>query len=190
VPFSDVAAEAGCAQIILGGPAKTFSLAGLHASFLVIPDADLRGRYLQYAQPAFLTYGSTFATVALLAAYERGGPWLNAARQHVANNVRLLHLYLRRHVPSVVARPVEATYCVWLDCSALGLSPASLTALMLRVGLVLSSGAEFDTTGESDMYQRINVACPRLTLEEALRRLHQAVDEHNNTREQTSTAWP
>ena len=76
VPCSAVAPAEGCALITMGAPTKTWSLAGLHASYLIIPDEALRRRYLQRAEPAFLAYGSAFATTALLAAYTHGGPWL------------------------------------------------------------------------------------------------------------------
>ena len=101
VPCSAVAPAEGCALITLGAPTKTWSLAGLHASYLIIPDEALRRRYLQRAEPAFLAYGSAFATTALLAAYTHGGPWLEAAKAHVARNVAYLVRFVREHVPGI-----------------------------------------------------------------------------------------
>ena len=131
-------------------------------------------RYLAYAEPAFLSFGSTFATVALLAAYERGGPWLDAAKALVAANARALAATLRRDAPQLVALPLEATYLVWLDCSALGVRGASLAAAMLRAGLVLSPGSDFCADGCADTFMRLNAACPRATIDEAARRLCRA----------------
>ena len=110
VPCSAVAPAEGCALITLGAPTKTWSLAGLHASYLIIPDAELRRRYLLQAEPAFLAYGSAFATTALLAAYSHGGPWLAAAKAHVARNVAYLVDFVQEHVPGI-APLVRARCC-------------------------------------------------------------------------------
>ena len=114
--------------------------------------------------------------MALLAAYsEEAATWLDAAVAYVSSNVRFLRQFVRAHVPGVHALPLDATYCVWLDCSALGLDAAGLDELMLRAGLVLSPGREFDSSGGSDHFQRINVACSRRMLENALCKLQRAV---------------
>ena len=112
VPCSSVAPAEGCALITLGAPTKSWSLAGLHASYLIIPDAELRRRYLQEAEPAFLAYGSAFATTALLAAYSHGGPWLAAAKAHVARNVAYLVDFVQGHVPGIapLVRPLLHEY--------------------------------------------------------------------------------
>ncbi|KAK3286363.1 hypothetical protein CYMTET_6080 [Cymbomonas tetramitiformis] len=184
-PFAPVAAAAGCAHIILGAPTKTFSLAGLHASYLIVPDSDLRKQYLAYVEPAFLTFGSIFATVALSTCYvdspSAAARWLEGARAHVAGNVRRLRELLEQHACGrVVALPLEATHLVWLDCSsalkALRIEPAELTTRLLDAGLVLSPGSEFEgPSGGAAHFQRINVACPRKMVEEAARRLCQVV---------------
>ena len=116
VPCSAVAPAEGCALITLGAPTKTWSLAGLHASYLIIPDAELRRRYLLQAEPAFLAYGSAFATTALLAAYSHGGPWLAAAKAHVARNVAYLVDFVQEHVPGIapLVRPAAAQVLVQL----------------------------------------------------------------------------
>lgn len=176
VPCRAVVTADGAPRLItLGAPTKSWSLAGLHASFLVIEDAELRQRYTRRVLPAFLAFGSTFATAAMLAAYEHGAPWLDAARAHVRANVELLCYLLRAYVPEVVPLPPEATYLVWLDCSRLGLAPKALHDFMLRSArLHLSAGEEF--APEAAQYMRMNVACPRPMLLEAVGRLQGAVE--------------
>tara|TARA_B110001452_G_scaffold266425_1_gene273267 strand:- start:908 stop:2257 length:1350 start_codon:yes stop_codon:yes gene_type:complete len=171
-----VPADGGGPRLItLGAPTKSWSLAGLHASFLVIEDDELRQQYTRRALPAFLAFGSTFATTAMLAAYEHGAPWLDAARAHVRANVDVLCSLLRAHVPEVVPLPPEATYLVWLDCSRLGLAPAALHDFLLRrAKLHLSAGEEF--APEAAQFMRINVACSRPMLLEAVGRLRRAVE--------------
>lgn len=177
-PFANVAAAAGCQYITLGAPTKSFSLAGLHASYLILPDARLRRKYLEYTEPAFLTYGSVFATAAMLAAYsDAAAAWLDAARSHVADNVRYLGSFLHHHVPQVTVEHLEATYCAWLNLRCLQLDADETSARLKRAGLVLSPGREFDSSGASDCYQRINLACSRPVLELAASRIRTVVEE-------------
>ena len=139
---------------------------------------------LVQVEPAWLHFGSTFATVALLAGYEHGRAWLDAARDHVRSNVAFLRDALEAADVGIMALPVQATYLVWLDCAGLvercGLKGAgALEAFMLSAGLVLSPGHEFDPTGASDLYMRLNAACPRAVLEEAVGRLRLAASSTN-----------
>ena len=130
----------------------------------------------------------------MLAAYTRGGPWLDGARAHVAANVAWLSAFLRAHVPEVAPVPPEATYLVWLECSALlrllrrahaGASAgpahaeeASLHAGVLRrAGLLLSPGDDFAPDGEAAHFLRINVACGRPVLRRAAEQLRVAVQQ-------------
>lgn len=131
-------------------------------------------------EPAWLHFGSTFATVALLAGYEHGEAWLDAARWHVRDNVAHLTHALNDANVGVRALPLQATYLVWLDCTGLveryHLQGAeALEGFMLAAGLVLSPGREFDPTGASDAFMRLNAACPRDVLDEAVSRLRLAV---------------
>jgi cystathionine beta-lyase len=182
VPFASIASKCGCCHVTLGAPTKTFNLAGLHCSFVVIEDDDIRRQYLEYVEPATLHYGSVFATEAMLAAYEHGAPWLDMAVRYVTSNVaHLLDCLAKTPLAEYISavRP-RATYCVWLDCArlvtAVGLGePGALESFMLDAGLVLSPGSEFDPSGASDCFMRINVACPRPMLEDALARLRDAM---------------
>jgi cystathionine beta-lyase len=134
--------------------------------------------------PAFLSYGSTFATTAMLAAYTSGGPWLDAAREHVAANVAWLSAYLGVWVPEVVPVPPEATYLVWLDCSALLLllrrlappHPTLHESVLRRARLLLSPGHEFAPGDEAAHFLRMNVACGRPVLRTAAEQLRAAVE--------------
>jgi len=177
VPFTSVASPVGCMHLVLGAPTKSFSLAGLHASYLIIADEQLRRRYLDYAEPAFLTFGSTFATTALVSAYtEDAAAWLDAAKAHVTANLHCLCGYLAKHVPSLTVYPLEATYCVWIDCSAMRWSHEELSVRMRRAGLAVALGREFDDSGASDHFIRINLACARSLVELAAERLRVAVE--------------
>jgi len=160
-----LALEAGSGQPVITfmAPTKTWNLAGLHCSFLVIEDAALRERYLASVAYAFLHYGSTFATEAMLAAYEHGRPWLEGAKRYV--EAQLLHceeFLLARCAPEIRPLRPEATYLLWLDCSGLGAEePAKL--LRDEAGVLLSPGVDFG--GEATaQFVRLNAAASRQTL--------------------------
>lgn len=93
------------------------------------------------------------------------------------SNVHYLSRFLRQHAPSLSVRTLEATYCVWIDCSRLQLDADELGARLRRAGLVFSPGSEFDASGASDHYQRINVACARSVVELAAKRLRMVADD-------------
>lgn len=170
-----------CKHITLNAPTKTFNLAGLHASYLIIEDAAMREQYVSYVAPGFFHYGSTFATVALLAAYEQGDEWVDEVRAHVRANLEFLSGALAARDIGVTALPVQATFLAWLDCTGLVQryrldGPGALRKFFADdAGLVLSAGSEFDPTGQSDAFMRMNVACPRAQIVEAVDRLRAAV---------------
>lgn len=140
--------------------------------------------YRAYVEPATLHFGSAFATEALLSAYDAApsAAWLDAARSHVCGNIDCLSRELERHLAGLVtAPPSDATYLVWLDCTGLarrlGLTTGhALEGFMLEAGLCLSPGHEFCADGHADLCMRLNAACPRATIEEAARRLRDAVE--------------
>ncbi|CAE7700303.1 patB [Symbiodinium sp. CCMP2592] len=182
-PFQPVAQEVGCKCITLGAPTKTWSMAGLHASYVVVADDELRKQYLAYTEPSFLTFASIFATEMMLVAYDRGGPWFLAAKAYIKANLVFLEHFLLAHVPGVRLVPHQATYLAWLDCSGLGFdSGKELNSFILHEArLVLSPGSEFDAE-KSWHFQRMNIACSRCLLEEAGSRLRAAVARRSRTR--------
>ena len=97
-------------------------------------------------------------------------------RTYVMDNVRYVEDFLKANLPTIKAYPPQASFLVWLDCRALGLSQAELVDLFQRkAGLALNDGTMFGPGGEGHM--RLNVGCPRSVLHEALTRLKQAVDQ-------------
>ena len=151
VPFASAAAEAKqatgveCRHVCLGAPSKTWNLGGLHASWVYFSDDMLRHAYLAEAEPATLTFGSTFATEAMLAAYNHGMPWLLEAKAYVEANLLYVTSELREHVPEITPLMPRATYLLWLDCSGLGFGcAADLHRFMIEEAqLLLSPGASF-----------------------------------------------
>jgi cystathionine beta-lyase len=172
-PFVSIRDEFAQRSIICTAPSKTFNLAGLQTSCIIVPNEDLRGRLKQTLDRHGLHLINTFGLVALQAAYEQGDEWLDQALSYMDGNLDYLEQFVEAHVPRInVIRP-EGTYLAWLDCRGLGLDDAALRRLMLQDARVyLDDGAIFGKEGSG--FQRINIACPRSVLTEALERIGRA----------------
>lgn len=171
VPMATVA-PAGLQVITLTGPGKTWSLAGLHCTFAVILDLQLKQKYLQSVQRTFGDEGSVFAMTGALAAYRFGAPWSIAVKAYVEENISTVDAFIQAHLPAVRVWRPQATYLVWLDFGAAGLDPQAVQRRLLTAGVLLKAGGAFGS--ESTHYQRMNVGCARSVLLEALRRVGRA----------------
>lgn len=155
---------------------KGFNLGGLGMSTIVLADDDLRFRFNEEMAIAQTRLDNIFGAAALMAAYNHGEPWLDQAIDYVCANKDYLTDFLTRRVPAIRAIPSEGTYLVWLDCSALPYKGLALEHFMLNEARVaFCAGYEFGPQGER--FLRMNVACPRSTLQEALERLEAAVNK-------------
>ena len=163
-------------SVVCTSPSKTFNLAGLQLSNIITPDETLRSRLKKQLDAAGYSQANLFGLKACEAAYSEGEDWLEALLLYLRGNMDWLTAFVRDRLPGIrVIRP-EGTYLVWLDFKALGLTREEQEDLVVnRAGLWLDSGAVFGESGEG--YERINIACPRATLEEAMLRLEKAVRE-------------
>lgn len=173
--FADVKEEFGDFTVTCTSPTKTFNIAGLQISNILISNAGLRKKFKKQVDAAGYSQVNTMGIVACEAAYTYGDEWLEAVRQYIKANIEYTRKYLEENLPQLKMREPEGTYLVWIDFSALGLSNQELEHLIIRKAkLWLDSGAIFGAAGEG--YQRINVACPRSILAEALDRIKDAVN--------------
>jgi cystathionine beta-lyase len=174
-PFAKISRDFAEHSITCTAPSKTFNLAGLKTSAIIIPDEGLRTAFHNVLRNSGLALaGSTFGVVAFKAAYEQGEPWLEQTLDYLQGNLEYLETYIGQRIPEIeVVRP-EGTYLVWLDCRKLGLDKAELKRLMREQARVyLDEGDIFGPEGEG--FERINIACPRSILAEALDRIRKAV---------------
>ena len=169
------------AVLTMSSPGKTWNLAGLHCGFVVLQHAEHRARYLAVVEHAYLHFGSAFGTAGMMAAYERGGPWRHRLCRYIEAQVEFTEAFLRNRVPEVVPVRPQASFLIWLDCTGLGLEAVSggveseLCRFFLEEAKVkLSDGWSFGGAPTAH-YQRINVACSRAVLREALERIARAV---------------
>jgi cysteine-S-conjugate beta-lyase len=174
IPFASIGGDFAQRSIVCTAPSKTFNLAGLHASNIVIPDTDLRCRFAATLRKNGLFGVSAFGVVAAQAAYDQGEEWLDQVLEYIAGNLAVLEEFVARHIPEITVIPPEGTYLVWLDCRRLGLEKWALKRLMLQEARVyLDEGFIFGPEGEG--FERINIACPRSVLMEALQRIDAAI---------------
>jgi cystathionine beta-lyase len=160
-------------------PSKTFNLAGLGASTIIIPDKKLRDRFCA-ARSGFMPGPNIFGLVALEAAYRHGDEWLEQLLQYLEGNLEFLMRYFAERIPDIKVIKPEGTYLVWLDCRQLGMDAVGLKSFMIekaRVGL--EDGTIFGPEGAG--FQRMNIACPRSTLGEALKRIEKAVHSYRSS---------
>ncbi len=162
--------------ISMYAPSKTFNLAGLSTSFLIIPEKKLKLKYDRTVDNLHLGMGNIFGAVALEAAYNKGDNWLEQVLEYIQNNINFLSEYLETKIPEVKAVIPEATYLVWLDFRSLELKDDELKNLIIhKAGLGLNHGPVFGKGGEG--FQRINVATPKHLLAEALKKLENVIRE-------------
>lgn len=178
-PFASLSETFADYSVSCTSPSKTFNLAGLQTSCIIIPNDDLRSMFERILQSNGLFGIGPFGIVALKAAYDHGEEWLLQVLEYIEGNLNYLEKYVTEKIPQIsVIRP-EGTYLVWLDCRRLGLDKWELKQLMLEEAKVyLDEGFIFGSEGEG--FERINIACTRPVLVEALDRIRQAVGKLSN----------
>ncbi|HLT56928.1 MAG TPA: MalY/PatB family protein [Bacillota bacterium] len=155
-------------------PSKTFNLAGLEASYVIAADAEKRKKLKkQFLKSGYNGLLNTMANTALEAAYTYGKPWLEELMQLLESHKNYVTEQLEAETNLKVTRS-EGTYLLWLDCTGLGLSGKELKQFMIEKAKVgLNAGLDYGDEGEQ--YMRMNIACPRATLEEGVNRIIDAV---------------
>lgn len=172
--YASLGEEYRSSCILCTAPSKTFNLAGLNTSNIIIPDADLRRRFRKTITDIGASSMNVMGLTACRAAYEKGLPWLTDVRKYIRENIDFAVSYIRQNIPEIGLIPPEGTYLLWLDMHALGFSEEELERFITEdAGLWLDAGSIFGPEGEG--FQRINIACPRSVLTDALNRLSRAV---------------
>lgn len=158
-------------------PGKTFNISGAVDAMAVIGDEEHRTRFHDFTHRYQVNKTNVFASAAIEAAYRQGGEWLDTVLAYLRSNVDFLNAWLHDHLPRVTLVEPEGTFLVWLDFRALGLEVKELERFLAQeAGLALSPGYWFGREGAG--YARMNIACPRGMLEDALTRLTDAINGH------------
>ena len=155
-------------------PSKSFNIAGLQVSGVFIPNFELYKKFHYAYDASGYSQLNAAGIAAGEAAYLHGEEWLSAAKKAIEDNLDFAVSFIETRLPEVRVRKPEGTYLLWLDFRMYGFTDKELNDLIIhKAKLWLDSGAIFGRAGAG--YQRINVACPRATLEEALIRIEKAL---------------
>lgn len=178
IPFATVSEEAAQNSVVFASPSKAFNMAGLATSYAVIANPTLRRRFESYVEGNELAAGNVFAFNTVVAAYNKGEEWLQQMLNYVQRNVDEVIHYIEKYIPQLKVIVPQASYLVFIDFSALQLSQKEIVALCTdKAHLALNDGAIYGEEGKG--YMRINLACPRSVVKQALIQLKEAVRSIN-----------
>ena len=174
-PFASISKEFSENTITCMAPTKTFNLAGLQSSFLVISNPY----YYEVMDKAFsrldIKRNNAFSLVATEAAYNYGEDWLYELIKYIEDNVDFAIDYIKNYMPQLKVKKPEGTYLLWVDFSNLNVDKEDLKNALINKGrIALSDGSSFGIGG--DGYYRINLACPRSMVLEGLKRIEFAIN--------------
>lgn len=162
-------------SIVATAPSKTFNIAGLQVSNILIPNPLLRKEIEKQISASGYSQLNVLGLVATLAAYQHGQEWYDAMYRYVKDNIAFTKQFVEERLSGVKVVETEGSYLVWLNFRGLHLSEKELEDLIVnKAKLWLDRGSMFGKSGEG--FERINVACPRKTLVEALNRIENAVN--------------
>ncbi|MBS4174823.1 MalY/PatB family protein [Bacillus sp. FJAT-49736] len=173
-PFASISEEFANHSIICTAPSKTFNLAGLQTSNIIIPNNNFREQFTNTLESLLIGMTSTFGLVATESAYLYGDEWLEQLLDYLGHNLDFVTDYIQKNIPELKVIQTEGTYLVWIDCRKLGFDRKTLEQFMLKEAKVaLNQGYIFGESG--DGFVRMNIACRRSILEEGLTRIEKAV---------------
>ena len=173
--FPTLSKEIEQRTIFCSGASKTFNLAGLKTSSIIIPNDELRAKFTTVINNYNVGSGNIFGLLTTEAAYRYGDTWLTNLNTYLQHNLEYMLDFMHKNLPQIpVVRP-DGTYLIWMDFSALGMADKALEQFCLKKAkIAFDPGYEFGTGGSG--FMRANIACPRETLETALIRLLDAVN--------------
>jgi len=174
-PLATVSEWAEQHTVTFMAPTKVFNMPGLISSAYVIANTELRHKFAEFLEASEMNAGNIFAYIGAVAAYEQGEEWRLQMLNYVQGNIEYIADFLKKNVPQVKPMIPEASFLVWLDCKDLGMETDELHKFFsLKAGLGLNKGTIFGDGGEYHL--RLNVACSRRILEQAMKQLETAVN--------------
>lgn len=174
VPIASLSEKLAQITVTAYSPSKTFNLAGIQASSVVIPDERMKNAYRHYRAAWGIDNINCFALESYKAAYRYGDSYVKELIQYLESNREYTEQYILEHLPELSFSPLEGTYLMWLECSGLSLTDEELERFFWeKAKLSLDGGIWFGESGTQHM--RLNIACPRPLLKQALEQLDKAV---------------
>ncbi|WP_296242927.1 MULTISPECIES: MalY/PatB family protein [unclassified Psychrobacter] len=174
IPFLTLAAGYEHKVVSLTSMTKTFNIAGIKGSMIFAKDSALLSKINQQQRLSDEHELNLFAYTAMRSAYEEGGEWLAQALTYIEANIDLTLQFLEKHLPEIKVMRPEASYLIWLNCSAYAQDDQALYERLRAAKVELSAGIKYGNEGHLKM--RLNVACPKALLLEGLNRMHIALN--------------
>jgi cystathionine beta-lyase len=172
IPFSSLSDEIRDITVTAIGPGKTFNLAGVAISTIVIADENMRNEFLKVYKSVHFAEGTVFGHIAFESAYTHGDRWVDELMWYLKDNIKLLEDVLKRYDKKISFKYPQGTYLLWLNCKNLALSDKALRELFIdKAKLGLSPGTSFGKEGSG--YMRLNVAVTHSTMHEAVENINQ-----------------
>lgn len=174
IPFVDSSEDSREVAVTLGAPSKTFNIPGLVSSWMVVKSPELRKGFYHWLEVNEFNAPVLVSSIGAEAAYRHGEEWLDEMLGYVQENIDFVEQYVEENIPMVKAVRPQASFLVWLDFTALGLSQQQLMDLLVNEAHVaLNDGSMFGRQGVG--FMRLNVGTPRSVLKDALDHIARAV---------------
>lgn len=173
-PIASLSREIENITITCFSPTKTFNIAGLQASFAVFPREEEWKAFDNELGEMDIKRNNPFSLVGFEAAYNHGEEWLSELLVHLDGNAQYVVDFVKERLPEIKTVKPEGTYLMWLDFNRLNITPEEITEMLIKDAKVaMNDGASFGANGKG--FARMNIACPRYMVEDAMARIEKAV---------------
>ncbi len=174
LPLASISEKIADITVTCIAPSKTFNLAGLSTSSLIISNPVLRKYFNKKIESLHLGNGNIFGTVASIAAYSEGAEWVDALMEYLDENVNYVQKFCRELIPEIIPVQPEATYMIWLDCRKFSMTGKELQDFFVnKAGVGMNEGSTFGPGGEG--FMRMNLGAPHATVIKAMEQIERAV---------------
>jgi cystathionine beta-lyase len=173
-PVASLSEEIAENTVTLIAPSKTFNIAGLSTSSVIIQNPVLRKSFNRIVENLHIGNGNIFGNMASIAAYSHGHEWLDSLLDYIDNNVEFVKNYCSKMIPEIIPVQPEATYMIWLDCRKLGMSGKDLQNFFVtKAGVGMNEGSTFGPGGEG--FMRMNLGATHQTVMRAMEQIEKAI---------------
>ena len=173
-PLASLSEKIAENTVTLIAPSKTFNLAGLSTSSVIISNPVLRKSFNKIVDNLHIGSGNIFGTTASIAAYTNGHKWLDALLDYVDHNIEFVKNYCRAMIPEIIPVQPEATYMIWLDCRKFAMTGKELQNFFVsKAGVGMNEGSTFGPGGEG--FMRMNLGTTHQTVMKAMEQIEKAV---------------
>lgn len=178
VPFASVSDACRDNCVVLNSPSKAFNIAGLQIANIICADKEVRRRIDRAVNINEVCDVNPFGVIALQAAYNEGGDWLDELNAYLYGNYELVKEFVATEMPKLNVVRLEGTYLVWIDVLGLEFSSDELTDKLLREAKVMVNSGTMYGQRAGQGFIRLNIACPRARLLEGLKRMGRCLAEY------------